>query len=86
MAIVKDGKTKDFIVGFSDLGNTDSFSNEMLEWRIARSDVIEYAGDLLHPPTSSKSSKKSALRYLDSKKKKNLRGRNDSDDDSDSDY
>ncbi len=50
MAIVKDAKTKDYIVGFTDLGNTDEFSTEMLEWRLARSDVINYSGDLMTPP------------------------------------
>ena len=54
MVVVKEGKTKDYIVGFTDLGNTDNFSTEMLEWRIARSDVIEYSGDLLQPPIGEK--------------------------------
>lgn len=42
IAIIKDSKTKDYIVGFTDLGNRDDFSTEMLEWRIAQSGVIEY--------------------------------------------
>lgn len=42
IAIVKDSKTKDFIVGFTDLGNRDDFSTEMMEWRIAQSGAIDY--------------------------------------------
>ncbi|CAK1547950.1 unnamed protein product [Leptosia nina] len=50
LALVKSNKTKDFIVGFTDLGNRDDFSTDILEWRIARAEVIEYSGDLLVPP------------------------------------
>lgn len=42
IAIVKDSKTKDYVVGFSDLGNRDDFSTEMMEWRIAQSGAIDY--------------------------------------------
>ena len=78
---MKNGKTKDYVVGFTDLGNTDNFSTEMLEWRIARADVVEYQGDLLCPPSSKSSSQR-----MDVRKKKTIRGRNDdSSDDSDSD-
>uniref|UniRef100_U5EUD5 Thioredoxin domain-containing protein 9 n=1 Tax=Corethrella appendiculata TaxID=1370023 RepID=U5EUD5_9DIPT len=54
IALVKDSKTKDYIVGFTDLGNCDDFSTEMLEWRIAQSGAINYAGDLLTPPDQTK--------------------------------
>jgi len=40
----------DRIVGFSDLGNRDDFHTEMLEWRLALKDVIEYDGDKYNPP------------------------------------
>ena len=43
IALIKDSKTKDYIVGFTDLGNCDDFSTEMLEWRIAQSGAIEYS-------------------------------------------
>lgn len=36
IGLVTENKTKDFIVGFTELGNRDDFSTEMLEWRIAR--------------------------------------------------
>lgn len=42
IAIVVDSKTKDFIVGFTDLGNRDDFSTAMLEWRIAQSGALDY--------------------------------------------
>lgn len=73
LALVKDAKTKDYVVGFTDLGNTDEFSTEMLEWRIAHADVIEYSGDLLVPPGQAAKSK------LKIKSKKIIR-ENDSDD------
>ncbi|CAG4970211.1 unnamed protein product [Colias eurytheme] len=73
IALVKDNKTKDFVVGFTDLGNRDDFPTEVLEWRIARSQVIEYSGDLLVPPTEGK--KKS----LHVQSKRTIRSRNDSD-------
>lgn len=54
IALIKDSNAKDYIIGFTDLGNCDDFSTEMLEWRIARSGVIEYDGDLLNPPDKKK--------------------------------
>jgi hypothetical protein len=54
IALVKDSKTKDYIVGFTDLGNCDDFSTEMMEWRIAQSGAIDYNGDLLTPPDNKK--------------------------------
>uniref|UniRef100_A0A1I8FBA7 SID1 transmembrane family member 1 n=1 Tax=Macrostomum lignano TaxID=282301 RepID=A0A1I8FBA7_9PLAT len=53
LCIVKDEKVKDYIVGFDDLGGHDNFSTEMLEWRLARSEVIDYRGDLETPPDSA---------------------------------
>jgi len=84
MCLVKNGKTKDYIVGFTDLGNKDDFTTEVLEWRIARADVIEYQGDLLtFPGTGPGTSQK-----MHQVKKKTIRGgrkgKYDSDD-SDSD-
>ena len=74
-------------MGFTDLGNVDTFSTEMLEWRIARSDVIEYNGDLLNPPSAKQ--KKAGIKMVDNKNKKTIRGGrmgDSDDDDSDSDY
>ncbi|CAH0730826.1 unnamed protein product, partial [Brenthis ino] len=78
IGLVKNNKTKDFIVGFTDLGNRDDFSTEMLEWRIARSEVIEYSGDLLTPPDEAKKQ-----RAIQIQSKKTIRGRADSDSDLD---
>lgn len=74
IALIKDSKTKDYIVGFTDLGNCDDFRTEMLEWRIAQSGAIEYNGDLLTPPDDKKK-KKTGYNA-----KKTIRGGYDSDD------
>lgn len=77
--LVKDGKFVDRIIGFDDLGGHDEFSTEMMEWRIARSGVINYSGDLSVPP--GQAPKKSSTTIL----KKSIRSRRDLDDDEDSD-
>ena len=41
---------KEKIVGFDQLGGHDDFSQEMLEWRLGISKVINYKGDLSTPP------------------------------------
>ncbi|TMW48188.1 hypothetical protein DOY81_006734 [Sarcophaga bullata] len=73
IALIKDSKTKDFIVGFTDLGNCDDFSTDMLEWRIAQSGAIEYKGDLMTPPDVKKKS------YIN-RPRRTIRGGYDSDD------
>ncbi|XP_005188047.1 thioredoxin domain-containing protein 9 [Musca domestica] len=73
IALIKDSKTKDFIVGFTDLGNCDDFSTDMLEWRIAQSGAIDYKGDLMTPPDVKK-------RAYINRPKKTIRGGYDSDD------
>jgi len=84
MAVIKDGITKDYIVGFTDLGNTVEFSTEMLEWRLGRSDVINYSGDLMTPPDGKNNKPK--LNILGKKKNKTVRGRDvDENDSSDND-
>merc|ERR1719454_17618 len=54
LAFVKDGKTKEYMRGFDDVGGTDDFSTEMLEWRLGLADIISYKGDLKNPPGSQK--------------------------------
>ncbi|KAJ0005502.1 hypothetical protein NQD34_015396 [Periophthalmus magnuspinnatus] len=82
LALLIDGKTKDFVVGFTDLGNTDEFSTEMLEWRLGCAGVINYSGKLMEPPTQTK---KSATKFT-KVEKKTIRGRGyDSDTDSEDD-
>ncbi|KAK9537876.1 hypothetical protein VZT92_005451 [Zoarces viviparus] len=51
LVLLLDGKTKDYVVGFTDLGNTDEFPTEMLEWRLGCANVINYSGNLREPPT-----------------------------------
>jgi hypothetical protein len=78
IALIKDNKPVDYVVGFADLGNTDDFDTEMLEWRIARADIIEYNGDLINPPQNSKKS------HIHTKTKSIIRGgRGESDEDDD---
>jgi len=84
ICLVRDTKTVDYIVGFTDLGNTDEFSTDMIEWRIAQADCINYSGDLLTPPSQAEtSSKKNLLGFQ--QQKKTIRGREDNDS-SDDDY
>lgn len=80
IALIKDNKPIDYVVGFTDLGNSDDFDTEMLEWRIARADVIEYNGDLINPPTSS------SKKHIHTKTKSIIRGAKDSDDEGNNDW
>nr|XP_002131804.1 thioredoxin domain-containing protein 9-like [Ciona intestinalis] len=80
MAMVKDSKTQGYIVGFTDLGNCDDFSTEMLEWRLGCSEMVRYKGDLATPPDNRKAS---SSRPLTEKPKKTIRGREEDSEDSD---
>lgn len=83
LALIKDAKTKDYIVGFADLGNNDEFSTEMLEWRLARSDIINYSGDLMTPPDANKNKKSTTI--IGKKPVKSIRGSGRKDESSDED-
>jgi hypothetical protein len=48
--MIKDAQTRGYVVGFTDLGNTEDFTTEMLERRIGHAEVINYSGDLNTPP------------------------------------
>jgi len=48
--LIKNQQTTGHIRGFTELGNTDEFTTEMLEWRLAHGEVINYSGDLNTPP------------------------------------
>ena len=79
LACIKDSKTRDFIVGFDDLGGVDEFPTEMLEWRLGLSDMINHNGD---KPTLKGKTQQKVFGYAG--RKKNIRdGDDDSDDDSD---
>lgn len=73
------GKTKDYIVGFTELGNCDDFSTATLQNRLAQSGAINYDDD----SNISESSKKSFI--LKSVKPKTIKGRDDNSGDSDDD-
>ncbi|XP_073966344.1 thioredoxin domain-containing protein 9 [Choristoneura fumiferana] len=76
LALVTQNKTRDFVVGFTELGNRDDFSTETLEWRLARSEVIEYSGDLTVPPEEARRQRKMHIQS-----KRTIRGTRDSDSD-----
>ncbi|XP_048772184.1 thioredoxin domain-containing protein 9-like [Ostrea edulis] len=75
ICIAVDGKTSDYIVGFDDLGGTDDFPTEMLEWRLGRAGAIDYQGDLLNPPEIGAKKKGGILGF--SKTSKTIKGRDD---------
>lgn len=50
VVLILNGVMVDKVVGFTDLGNTDDFTTDMFEWRIAQNNVIKYDGDLSTPP------------------------------------
>ena len=85
MALIKENKPIDYIVGFADLGNTDDFSSEMLEWRIATTGILEYNGDLLHPPIDDGAKSKKHINTLNKQAiiRSSRTGRNDDEDDED---
>ncbi|KAG7579692.1 Thioredoxin-like superfamily [Arabidopsis thaliana x Arabidopsis arenosa] len=45
LALIKNTKVDDYVVGFNELGGKDDFSTEDLEERIARAQVIHYEGE-----------------------------------------
>lgn len=53
----------DKIIGFTELGNRDDFTTEVLEWRIAQNGIINYEGDLGAPP-DQQVIRKSRSKYL----------------------
>ncbi|XP_023513333.1 thioredoxin domain-containing protein 9 homolog [Cucurbita pepo subsp. pepo] len=45
LALIKNAKVDDYVVGFDELGGTDEFSTEELEERLAKCQVIFYDGE-----------------------------------------
>merc|ERR1712004_427382 len=80
---IKNQQTTGQIVGFADLGNTDEFSTEMLEWRLAHAEVINYSGDLQTPPDQAERKKKT---NFVGKKVKGRGKRNDDDSSDENDW
>ena len=85
IAIVVNSITKDYIKGFDDLGGTDDFSTEMMEWRLGCAGVINYSGNLLEPPDQPQNGAQSRGRSILARtEKKSIRsGRLSSDSDED---
>jgi len=61
LVLIKDAIMEDNVVGFSELGDTDEFSTEMLEWRLAKSQLVNYSGDLMVPPNQRGKAKTTIL-------------------------
>lgn len=83
LILVKDSITRGYVVGFTDLGNTDDFSTEMLEWRLGHAEVINYKGDLNTPPDQAEAKKKT--NFVGKKMKMGRKGKAGVDDSSDED-
>ena len=77
IALIVNGKTKDYIVGFTELGNCDDFPTERLQCRLAQSGVINYGDD----PELIETGKKSFI--FRPSKPKTIKGRNSNDSDDD---
>ncbi|CDO97246.1 unnamed protein product [Coffea canephora] len=45
LALIKNAKVDDYVVGFDELGGTDGFSTEELEERLAKAQVIKFEGE-----------------------------------------
>ncbi|KAG4998464.1 hypothetical protein JHK85_029903 [Glycine max] len=45
LALIKNAKVDDYVVGYDELGGTDEFSTEELEERLAKAQVIFYEGE-----------------------------------------
>ena len=60
LALIKNAKVDDYVVGFDELGGTDEFSTEDLEERLAKAQVIFSEGDSsLHASKSGTQTKRS---------------------------
>ncbi len=80
LALIKDGKAMDYIVGFDDLGGVDEFPTEMLQWRLGVADMINYKGE--KPSLKKGKEENNAGIFNFAKKKgKTIRGGGDEDDD-----
>jgi len=69
--ILKDAVVVDRIIGFGDLGGVDDFKTEMLEWRLARMDGINYEGDKYNPPELKPTKKRQVIRTIRGKEESN---------------
>lgn len=78
VVLVKNNKTVGKLIGLTKFGNVLDFPTELMEWRIAQSEVIRYDGDLDMPPIFEQKLVRIA-------KKRTIRGTDDDDDEAFSD-
>jgi len=78
IACIYEGKTKDYIVGFDDLGGVDEFPTEMLEWRLSLCEMVDFQGE---KPTIKSKVPERVFGYASNKR--SIRGNDDDSDDSD---
>ncbi|XP_074590782.1 thioredoxin domain-containing protein 9 homolog [Curcuma longa] len=62
LALVKNAKVEDYVVGFDELGGTDGFSTEELEERLAKSQAIVFEGEEPSYPAKFSKTKRSIRR------------------------
>ncbi|TVU42170.1 hypothetical protein EJB05_08562, partial [Eragrostis curvula] len=65
LAIVKNAKVEDYVVGFDELGGKDDFSTEDLEERLARSEIIFLDGEGPSNPSKHAAATKRSVRQSD---------------------
>ncbi|GAA0150499.1 protein-binding activity modulator [Lithospermum erythrorhizon] len=59
LALIKNAKVDDYVVGFDQLGGSDDFSTETLEERLAKAQVIVFEGESSLNPVKSKTQTRS---------------------------
>lgn len=62
LALIKNEKTVDYVVGFDDLGGSDDFSTDTLEGRLAAAGVLQESSSAALKTLSQQSQKKSSIR------------------------
>lgn len=65
LALVKNAKVEDYVVGFDELGGKDDFSTEDLEERIAKAQVIFLDGEGPANPSKQTTTSKRSVRQSD---------------------
>uniref|UniRef100_A0A5B7B3G3 Putative Thioredoxin domain-containing protein 9-like protein n=1 Tax=Davidia involucrata TaxID=16924 RepID=A0A5B7B3G3_DAVIN len=62
LALIKNAKVDDYVVGFDELGGTDEFSTEELGERLAKAQVIIFEGESSRNPSESSAQTKRNVR------------------------
>ncbi|OAY45497.1 thioredoxin domain-containing protein 9 homolog [Manihot esculenta] len=66
LALIKNAKVDDYVVGFDELGGTDEFSTEDLEERLAKAQVIFFEGESSLNPSKSSTQTRRSVRQSES--------------------